>query len=212
MESLCYSANKGSDDAYDVSTSLTFAACAESWVDDARWFGPHFSVRVNFGLGRWTACVSVHRTFTPVWPALWLHAHDKCRSSVNKEVQEVWAIYDERLRTTDVAASEGINAGLAAGDPTAAWAVWSGAAESALADACRLARGPLPSGGVLRLGRGRLDAYQHRKGGSQVGKVRPKRSDVWEADDVAGYYGSSLALCCGLDGGQRFALIFHLLS
>ena len=26
MESLCYSANKGSDDAYDVSTSLTSSA------------------------------------------------------------------------------------------------------------------------------------------------------------------------------------------
>ena len=154
----------------------------------------------------------MHRTFTPVWPALWLYAHDKCRSSVNKEVQEVWAIYDERLRTTDVAAGEGINAGLAAGDPTAAWAVWSAAAESALADACRLAGGPMPLGGVLGLGRRRLDAYQHRKGGSQVGKVGSKRSDVGEADDVAGYYGSSLALCCGLDGGQRFALMFYLPS
>ena len=28
MESLCYSANKGSDDAYDVSTSLTFRLLA----------------------------------------------------------------------------------------------------------------------------------------------------------------------------------------
>ena len=31
-----------------------------------------------------------------------------------------------------------INAGLTAGDPTAAWAAWSAAAEGALADACRL--------------------------------------------------------------------------
>ena len=75
-----------------------FAACTGSWVDDTRWFTPHFSVRVSFDLGRWTACVTEHRTFTPVWPALWLHAHDRCRSSGNKEVQEVWSIYDERLR------------------------------------------------------------------------------------------------------------------
>ena len=60
--------------------------------------------------------------------------------------------------------------------------------------------------------RRRLDAYQRRIGGSQVGKVGSKRSDVGEADDVAGHHGSSLALCCGLDGGERFALIFHLLS
>ena len=51
----------------------------------------------------------------------------------------MWAIHDERLRTADMAAVEGINAGLAAGHPAAAWAVWSVAAESALADARRLA-------------------------------------------------------------------------
>ena len=31
MDSLCYSANKGSDDACDVSTSLTICRCCESW-------------------------------------------------------------------------------------------------------------------------------------------------------------------------------------
>ena len=63
---------------------------------------------------------------------------------VIRRFKKVWAIHDERLRTADLAAIEGVNAGLAAGDPTAAWAVWSVAAESALADAYRLARGPLP--------------------------------------------------------------------
>ena len=39
---------------------------------------------------------------------------------------------------------------------SAAWDTWSKAAERALADAYCLAGGPMPLGGVLRLGRGRL--------------------------------------------------------
>ena len=41
---------------------------------------------------------------------------------------------------------------LAAGDVSRAWVVWSGAVESALADAYRFSGGPLPSG-CLVLGR-----------------------------------------------------------
>ena len=35
MESLCYSANKGSDDAYDVYTSLTFSEASQKLLKDA---------------------------------------------------------------------------------------------------------------------------------------------------------------------------------
>ena len=91
-----------------------------------------------------------------------------------------------------------MNAGLAAGDPTAAWAAWSAAAERVLPDAYRLAGGPLPLGGALRLGRGRREFYQERLGVFQAGKVRPDRSDPGEADDVAGYY-RSLGSCIAVE-------------
>ena len=47
---------------------------------------------------------------TPLWPASWLPAVDKSRSSKSVEVQRVWEFYDERLHSR-------------------AWLVWSGAAE-----------------------------------------------------------------------------------
>ena len=34
----------------------------------------------------------------PFWPASWLPAVDKSRSSKSVEVQRVWEVYDERLR------------------------------------------------------------------------------------------------------------------
>ena len=48
------------------------------------------------------------------------------------------------------------------GDPSAAWDAWSSAVELSLADACRLAGGPLPLNWALKLGRGRLHAYKER--------------------------------------------------
>ena len=85
-----------------------------------------------------------------------------------------------------------VDAGLAAGDSTPSWAAWSAAAEGALADAYCLAGGPLPVGGTLRLGRGRLVPYQEKLGGVQMIKARLYRSNPGEADDVAGYCTPSL--------------------
>ena len=133
------------------------------------------------------------RTYSPVWPALWLPALDKSRTSPNKEVQEVWKVYDERLRIVDVSSALSLDGCLTGGDVSAAWVVWSQAAESALADAYCLAGGPMPLGGVLRLGRGRLVTVRERLGGVRLMKVRPYRSDPGEAEDLAGMHLCSLA-------------------
>ena len=69
------------------------------------------------------------RTFTPIWPALWLPALDKSVTSPNKEVQLVWSVYEDRLKTVDLDSLRVVEAGLAAGDPSAAWAAWSYAAK-----------------------------------------------------------------------------------
>ena len=67
-------------------------------------------------------------------------------------------------------------------------------AEGALADAYCLAGGPMPMGGILRLGRGRFNSTREKLGGTQMRKTRPYRSDPGEAEDLAGVYLYSLAL------------------
>ena len=60
---------------------------------------------------------------------------------------------------------------LAAGDVSQAWAVWSGAVESALVDAFQIRGGPLPSSGFV-LGRGRASFRVVKFGGHQTWKAR----------------------------------------
>ena len=134
--------SEGTRRDFVLGNSAAFAACTGCWVDESRWFRPHFSVWASLDVGRWSAHVTKARTFTPVWPALWLPALDKSRTSPNKEVQEVWKAYEERLKVVDWDAVQCLESGLAAGDPSAAWISWSNAAERALADAYCLAGGP----------------------------------------------------------------------
>ena len=63
-----------------------------------------------------------------------------------------------------------LNESLDAGDVSQAWLIWSGAAETALADACRFS-GPAPNGGSV-LGRGRACFMVVRLGGHKIRKVR----------------------------------------
>ena len=163
--------SEGTRRDFILGNPAAFAACTGCWVDEARWFRPHFSVKASLDVGRWTAHVTKARTYSPVWPALWLPALDKSKTSPNKEVQEVWKVYDERLKVVDAQTVLRLEAGLAANDPSAAWVVWSQAVEWALADAYCLAGGPMPLGGPLRLGRGRLVPIRERLGGVQLGPV-----------------------------------------
>ena len=57
-----------------------------------------------------------------------------------------------------------------AGDVSQAWLVWSGTAETALADAYRFSGGPPPNRGLV-LGRGRERFRVVRLGGHEVRKV-----------------------------------------
>ena len=60
-----------------------------------------------------------------------------------------------------------LDASLAVGDVSQAWAVWSGAVEAALVDAYRFSGGPLPSRGLV-LGRGRASFRTVKLGGHKV--------------------------------------------
>ena len=132
-----------------LGTPSAFAACTGCWIDVERWFKPHFSVRVNLDVGRWSASVVKNKTFTTVWPTFWLPALDKSRSSSNQEVQAVWAVFEERLKVVDVASWRAIETGLRVGNTSSAWDAWSRAAENASAEAHCLGGGPLPLGGAL---------------------------------------------------------------
>ena len=116
---------------------LTVAAVSSCKVLDDRWVAPHLAVRTLFDCRRWTCSVTQVVQRTPLWPASWLPAVDKSRSSKSVEVQRVWEVYDKRLQFMSCRDALLLNAALAAGDVSQAWAVWSGAAESALADAYR---------------------------------------------------------------------------
>ena len=72
---------------------------------------------------------------TPFWPASWLPAIDKSRGSKSVEVQRVWEIYDDRLQFMLRQDALLLHESSDAGDVFQAWLVWSGAAETALADA-----------------------------------------------------------------------------
>ena len=78
------------------------------------------------------------------------------------------------------------------GDVSQAWLVWSGAAETALADAYRFSGGQVSDRGLV-LGRGRALFKLVRLGGHQVWKVRGYAADVHDAADVFLYRDSSIA-------------------
>ena len=74
------------------------AAVLSCIVQPDRWIAPHLAVRALFDCGRWESRVTQSAQCTPPWPASWLPAVDKGRSSKSAEVQRVWEIYDERLQ------------------------------------------------------------------------------------------------------------------
>ena len=66
--------SEGTRRDFILGNPAAFAACTGCWVDEARWFRPHFFVKASLHVGRWTAHVTRARTYSPVWPALWLPA------------------------------------------------------------------------------------------------------------------------------------------
>ena len=79
-----------------------------------------------------------------------------------------------------------------AGDVSRAWLVWSGAAEVALADACRFSGGPVTTWGPV-LGRGSALFRVVRLGGHMVKRARRNAADADDAADVFLYRDFSVA-------------------
>ena len=170
-----------------------------AWLFALTWLA---SNAVWFDCCRWTCSVTQVVQRTPLWPASWLPAVDKSRSSKSVEVQRVWEVYDERLQFMSRQDALLLDASLASGDVSQAWAVWSGAVESALADAYRFSGGPLPSRGLV-LGRGRASFRVVMLGGHKIRKARGYAADAIDAADVFLYRASSI--CPLLDMRRRYS-------
>ena len=160
----------GSRRDFLVGCPLATTALLSCSVSAGRWLQPHFAVSASFDCDRWSCRVTQPVRCTPLWPASWLPALDKSRSSKSVDVQRVWEVYDDRLRFMSQSADERLTRSLLDGDVSSAWAVWSSAAESALADAYCFSGGPIACWGTARFRVVRL-------GGPKVRKVRGNAVD-----------------------------------
>ena len=98
---------------------------------------------------------------------------------------------------------------LDAGDVSRAWLVWSGAAETALADSYQFSGGPLPDRGLV-LGRESASFRVVRLGGHKVRKARGNAADAHDAADVFLYRDSSISPL--LDMRRRFKAVMDVLD
>ena len=192
-----------------IGCHLTTAAVLSCTVQPDRWIAPHLVVRTLFDYGRWSCRVTQPARFSPLWPASWLLAVDKSRSSKSVEVRRVWEIYDDRLQFMSRQDPLLLDESLDAGDVSRAWLVWSGAAETALADAYRFSGGPVPNQGLV-LGRGMARFRLVRLVGHRVRKVRGNAADAHDAADVFLYRDSSFAPL--LDMRRRFRAVMDILD
>ena len=188
---------------------LAAAAFLFCKVQPDRWIAPHLAVRALFDCGRWEYWVTQLVQCTPLWPASWLPAVDKGRSSKSAEVQRVWKVYDERLQFMSRRDASLLDESLGLDDVSMAWAVWSRAAESALADAFRFSGGPLPAKGLV-LGRGSAVLRVVQLGGPRVRRARADVADALDAADVFLCCDSSVALL--LDMRRRFKAVMDVLG
>ena len=92
-------------------------------------------------------------------------------------------------------------------DVSSAWAVWSSAAETALADAYCFSGGPVPDRGLV-FGRGTARLRVVRLGGPKVRKVRGSAVDPADSGDIYLYRDSSIAHLMDLRRRLKVVLIF----
>ena len=111
------------------------------------------------------------------------------------EVQRVLEVYDDRLRVVTQADDARLTGSLLDGDVSSAWAVWSSAAESALADAYCFAGGPVPDRGPV-LGRGVAKFRVLLSDGPRVRKLRNNAVDLVDGRDVHMYRADSRMHLC----------------
>ena len=185
------------------------AAVLSCKVQLDKWIAHHLAVRTLFDCCRWECWVTQPVQRTPLWPAYWLPAIDKSRSSKSVEVQRVWEVYDERLQFMSRHDAQHLDESLSADDVSGAWLVWSRAAESALADAYQLSGGPLPSR-CLVLDRGAAVFRRVQLGGPWVRRARANAADALDAPDIFLYRDFSIAPL--LDMRRRFKAVMDLLD
>ena len=185
---------------------LLFFSCK---VQPDRWIAPHLAVRALFDYGRWESWVTQPVHCTPLWLASWLPVVDKTRGSKSAEVQRVWEVYDERLQSMSRRDASLLDESLGRDDVSLAWAVWSQAAESALADAYQFSGGPLPSRGLI-LGRSAALLRGVQLGGPWVRRAQANAADALDAADIFLYRDFFLAPL--LDMRRRFKGVMDLLD
>ena len=134
-----WDSDSGNRRDFQIGCPLCAAAVLSCGVSRDRWLQPHFAVQTWFDACRWTARVTQPFRFTPIWPACWISAVDRSRSSRFAEVRRVWEVYDERLSFVPVGDALCLDDALHSGDVSRAWLAWSSAAENALVAAFCLA-------------------------------------------------------------------------
>ena len=150
-----------------------------------RWVQHHFAVRAAFSSGRWGHSVRNQVLYTHVWPVCWLPMLDKSGESKSVEVMKVWEVSDDRLRFMSAEDSRTLRGAVESREISAAWEIWSYAAESSLIDAFCPSGGPMPVNGFVR---GRSGARFKKNaciGAPNVGKTRSSKVDARERCDPA---------------------------
>ena len=204
-----WDSDSGNRRDFQIGCPLCAAAVLSCEVLGDRWLQPHFAVRTWFGASRWTARVTQPFRYTPVWPACWVHAVDRSRSSRSAEVRRVWEVYDERLSLVRAGDMLSLENALYSGDVSGAWLAWSSAAEDALVEAYCLAGGPVPDRG-FHLGRGAARFNRVRLGGPKVRKARARCLDPGDGALVDLYRDASVAPLVDLK--RRFRSVLDILS
>ena len=121
----------------------------------------------------------------------------------------MWEVYDDHLQFMSRHDAIELDESLDAGDVSRAWLVWSGAAETALADACQFCGGLIPTKGLV-LGRRSALFRIVRLGRHKVRKARGNAADAHDAADVFLYRDSSIAPL--LDMKRRFKAVMNVLG
>ena len=171
-----------------IGCPLTPAVVHSCLVEQGRWLKPHFPVRASF------ACRRLHNLSNVLLCGLLLGRLGWTRVVVLSRLRSrgFWEVFDERFQFMAVPDALRLDDALRGEDVSAAWMVWSGAAETALADAFCFAGGPVP-GRVLVLGRCAARFRVVKLGGPELRKARNNVADPLDRGDVFMYRASSVA-------------------
>ena len=115
----------------DVSLHLAAASLLSCEVVLKRWIQPHFAVSAAFSSGRWGHSVCKH-VYTPTGMLGGSLQLTGVRSPRSVEVLKAWEVYDDQLRFIWVETSRILRDAIAIREVSAAWEIWSHAAESSL--------------------------------------------------------------------------------